>query len=273
MQKIFIPYSLKRKLDYLVENTSEEFTLFGKSEIVKGGVRLVDVRIPNQTSAGATTELAESDLIDFVEELVNDGENPKEWNFWVHSHNTMGAFWSKTDKDQMESFGAFGVDCFYSVVLSTQGAKGAYSVFKPLFAVNDDIEVETEQPTASDFEPETAKLWKRLIELTQEVEVLEAKLDEQAQIVSPETEQLFAELQIKNKTEPEYKGKFENNFKDDLGMFDTPYSTKYFKPDTLGENEFISGSSVWRWNEKEFCREYVREATRDELETWEMQYY
>lgn len=137
---IEIPSHLHDILTYLCSSFKDEWTLFGKSEMVEPGhFRLLDFRIPKQTNGPASTEIDQEVYADFYAKLWEDGENTGDWNIWIHSHNTMGCFWSATDYAQMENFGEEGAPYLLSIVVSTKGQKhgradllARLSVFKPV---------------------------------------------------------------------------------------------------------------------------------------------
>lgn len=138
--KIIISHKLKKIIDSLVGLNHREFTMFGKTRVEGQEVHLIDIRIPEQTSSTGATEVSPNELDLFLTELLSEGEDPEHWNMWIHSHNTMGAFWSATDKAQMQSFDV-GPSHFFHVVASTKGYKGAFSSYKPFKFENEDVPV------------------------------------------------------------------------------------------------------------------------------------
>lgn len=187
--KFVIPYKLNRILKILVEKNAREFTLFGKTRIVGEEVQLLDIRVPNQRSSVADTEVSSENLVEFMEKLLEDGENPKDWNMWIHSHNTMGAFWSGTDTAQMKSFNC-GPDFFFHMVMSTTGAKGAMTMYKPYDLENIDIPVYVRTLTAEEH-PE-------IFTLQEQIEALTKRRDELTAAIAPEVDTLLKEIEDKN---------------------------------------------------------------------------
>lgn len=142
--KILIPENLKVIIDTLVtEFPSDEWTMIGKTQYDKGNIRLLDLRAVKQNSTGGTTVMTADEEYEFIKELKKDHENPKNWNLWMHSHNTMGAFWSGTDTQNFKDWNK-GQDYMVHVVVSTRGYKGALTQYKPFEITNDDVEIEFE---------------------------------------------------------------------------------------------------------------------------------
>ena len=114
--KIHITNKTKGTIDKLIDEfPSKEFTLFGKTRVEGDEVHLIDIRVPNQTSTGGDTEVDEDEISQFLNELIDAGEDPRDWNMWIHSHHSMGAFWSGTDTTQMDSFDIGGPEFFFHV--------------------------------------------------------------------------------------------------------------------------------------------------------------
>lgn len=195
--KIIIPLHIMATLRPLVENCEREFTLFGKTEIVDGNARLIDFRIPEQTSCTGETEVEEDELVSFIDQLITDGEDTKDWNMWIHSHHTMGAFWSATDKEQMAAFSK-SADLWFHVVLSTTGMQGACTMHKPFGLTDYEVEIEIEDGFKGET-GETKKLqevFKKVVKTQKEINKLEDKLDK--------AKEKLAELKIEQKEPSEY---------------------------------------------------------------------
>lgn len=100
---LYIPPRLWEVLTYLARERKLEWQCFGKVERISPTEhKLVDIKFPKQTNTGAGTETSEKDMTDFMTNLLNTGEDLADYRLWIHSHNTMAAFWSSTDYDQME---------------------------------------------------------------------------------------------------------------------------------------------------------------------------
>lgn len=222
MKYIFTP-EIKQTLDTLVKHYPKEFTLFGKTRIEGEKIHLIDLRVPEQTSSTGDTELSEDELEKFLLGLLDDGENPKDWNMWIHSHHSLGAFWSQTDRDQMNSFNTGGPAHFFHLVLSTTGFQGAYSLYKPFSLFLDDIKQEVEgdevkSPALLGLEEERDKLAEEVSEIEDKILTI---MDED----NPRTETLKKELDVKNKiyVHPSsdrggYQGLYAQEFRDVPGF-------------------------------------------------------
>lgn len=193
--KLHIPDKIKKALGTLVLSTTREWTAFGKTELFEGGVRIVDLKIPHQESGGSSTELSNDDSEKWLEELLEADEDPSRWNCWIHSHNTMGAFWSKTDTDQMDDFNTGGPDYFFHLVVSTLGAKAAFTAFKPFVFTDEDVDIvyETADIEGMDdlldkYEKEVKRHENKLEKLEEEIE--ELKITPYAAFISPLEEAL-----------------------------------------------------------------------------------
>lgn len=184
--KFFIPHELGQIIIHLTKSIPEEYTLFGKTKIEGELVTLVDIRVPNQESTHGDTEVSPDNMEKFMMELLDSGENPKDWNMWIHSHNTMGAFWSGTDTSQMQSFNSGGPDFFFHMVVSTQGSRAACTMYKPFNMMMDEVAIEWEK-VPPEVDPRVdiiqAKINKLQLELTAITSVLPEKVTETLQEV------------------------------------------------------------------------------------------
>lgn len=226
--KIVIEKVLMDKIRALVLSTPEEFTLMGKTKLVDGNIELIDFRIPKQSSNASTTEVSASQIIDFVNELDDVGENPAEWNMWIHSHNTMGVFWSGQDLKQMEEFN-MGPAWFAHLVVNTTTQRGAVTQYKPFAIGNEDVPVEivdTIVPTDEELEQVAAwndeylALRDKHVEIYEQMQELEAKISGKDKYAA-ETAALLAELAEKN--EPivyKYKDWKKNKWSNTRQMWD-----------------------------------------------------
>lgn len=177
--KIVIPADLDQVLRYVTNEFKKEFTLYGKTELVGNEIRLIDIRVPKQESTSTTTD---ADQESFTNQLLDGGEDPSEWNMWIHSHHTMSAFWSKTDNDQMESFNTGAPPYFSHMVLSTKGRKAAYTMFKPFYIKADNIKIEIEE--SSNVAVEELKV--QLKEILDKIEDLESEKPPMAEVIKQE---------------------------------------------------------------------------------------
>jgi hypothetical protein len=178
--RLIISPKVDKALLKLVHSTGREWSAFAKTELVEDGVRLLDLRIPHQESSKGGTELSSDDMYNFFIELEEAGEDPSKWNCWVHSHNTMGAFWSTTDTRQMQSFNNGGPNYFFHLVVSTRDRKAAFTSFKPFVFENLDIPIEVEEDEAVQEKNEDLLLQLEALEkeFEEKKEELEFQLEE-----------------------------------------------------------------------------------------------
>ena len=122
--KIYVSRRIYDTLTLMTSKNSLEWTMFGKTERREdGNFQLVSFKVPKQINGGSSTEVEEEDMMDMVGELIEAGENPKDWNVWLHSHHTMGCFWSGTDLAQINGFEKLKVKFFLSIVCSSNWSR------------------------------------------------------------------------------------------------------------------------------------------------------
>ena len=228
--KLYIPYDVKETLFQLCEKRPLEWTIFGKTEFYEDGVRLVDFRVPKQSNSGAHSDVAESDLLNMVEGLANEGEDLSRWNVWIHSHNKLGAFFSGTDTSQMDDFAGLGVPIMFSIVVSVKNNKRELlawaSFYKPL-RVNVELTVTFERENIR----ETG------MEELLEIEAMEARLAElkagYREIAGGWFTELNTEVESKTEKPKPCKGGYYGNKKQLTSQYydDDDYGY-YYAPDT-----------------------------------------
>jgi proteasome lid subunit RPN8/RPN11 len=206
--KIVIPHQLDAILSYLVEAFDNEFTLFGKTRVdyETEEVHLVEIRVPEQESASSTTE---ADQGSFLEELIEAGENPEDWNMWIHSHNNFGAFFSGTDDDTMQSFNRGNTTHFWHMVISEKGRKAAYTMYKPFNMKMSDVKIEISGNEG--LSKEMDKLIKKQDKLMIQLEKIEKEVKEQQELeknlVPDEALTYEQQLETKNKVSKPFSSK------------------------------------------------------------------
>jgi len=120
-----------------------EWTLYARTERVDNRFYITDFIVPYQINTGANTEVPNSILLDgqteptdaIFEWRTRDKDmkqpstwrDPKEWNLLIHSHHTMGAFWSGTDEKEMQDMAEERNTPYLSLVVSTKD-KGEYKL-------------------------------------------------------------------------------------------------------------------------------------------------
>lgn len=102
--KLLIPAEVEAKLNSYVMAVDTEIAGMGKTQITEeGDIMLIDIAIYDQTVTGGTADLSSLALAKFQTELIQNGESPKSWNLWWHSHASMQAFFSGTDTGTIDS--------------------------------------------------------------------------------------------------------------------------------------------------------------------------
>jgi len=189
--KIIIPADIDKILTYLVDTFKDkEFTLYGKTRIVGEEVHLEKLFVPNQESTSSTTDADPDQLIDELDE-AGEGAELEHWNMWIHSHHTMGAFWSGTDDEQMRAFDKGGKHFFHMVMSS--GAKkrlACFTQYKPFHVRLNDVSIEVSEENEN---PELTELSRQLDELLE-------KINELSDSIPEEAVKIEKELDEKNKT-------------------------------------------------------------------------
>lgn len=100
---LYIPLDIMQKLKTYVHAVSGEIGGLGKVSVEGQNFRVEEIYLLEQTVSGSETDLNEASIAKLVDELIDQDKSPV-LNFWWHSHGNMGAFWSKTDTDTMESW-------------------------------------------------------------------------------------------------------------------------------------------------------------------------
>ena len=220
--KIIVPKPVMMAMNALVAANEREFTLIGRTERVEdGGVRLLEFKIPKQESTTASTEVSGDDMQELMLSLPQEQVDNGEWNMWIHSHNTMQAFWSGTDDEQMDGFN-IGPAPAYSLVLSTQGRKGAIGLCLDGIKLYDkDIPVEIEELVLNEEEEKARDiLIEKRSKLKEQMRQLTLKIEGVCDI-----DILNAELVEKNAT-PTYKHFGKKDWSDYGDEDYTPYWKK-----------------------------------------------
>ena len=118
------------KMRYYTRFADGEISGIGKTTVDKDGDILVeDIMIFKQVCSGASTELDEGDQAKFLFDLKKNGESPKNWNVWWHSHDNMAVMWSSTDDGTIEDHGSIHT---YLISIVTN-KKGEYKARLDIF--------------------------------------------------------------------------------------------------------------------------------------------
>lgn len=162
---LLIPPHIHDILTYVCASFKDEWTMCGKVERTEDGLyRLVDLKIPKQSNSGASTEVEQGDWADMLSEEFDDLDK---WIVWIHSHNTMGCFWSNTDYAQMGRFGDEGMPFLISLVVSTKGAQNGRCDTLARLSVFNPVQMGINIPTVTLFENREEvdlEKWKKEVE-------------------------------------------------------------------------------------------------------------
>lgn len=164
---LIIPLEIKNILDYLVQKPLE-WTAFAEVEEIKtddGMYFLVrDLYFPKQENSGSATEIEPKDYAEFGASLAKRKVNTSMVKLWIHSHNSMSAFWSGTDTNQMSDFKS-GNYMLSLVVAQSGNWKACFSLFNPLridfdmpIIINDNV---TDQATLDKYKAELEAVEKK----------------------------------------------------------------------------------------------------------------
>jgi len=141
--KIIITEAAALKLESYVRNCDIEISGMGKTRIENNIIYIDDVCIFKQKCTPSNTVLDMADMMGFLTELIQKGENPKDFKLWWHSHVNMGVFWSSTDVNTMENSLEFPL--LVSIVTNKRGEfKARIDLNEPIKISKDDIPVEIE---------------------------------------------------------------------------------------------------------------------------------
>ena len=102
VEYIEISEKLYHKIYGLTVLAEGEISGFGKTEKRDNTIVVTDLKIFPQVCTSAHTTLSGEALTEMYVKLVQEGENPKNWNFWWHSHVDMDTYFSNIDVDTLE---------------------------------------------------------------------------------------------------------------------------------------------------------------------------
>src|SRR5687768_7029391 len=95
--------SVLAKLQIYVEECSGEISGFGLMHMADSSLVIDEVFIAGQRCSATSTEIAEEDLAEFLDELLTRGADPGQLHLYWHSHADMQVFWSSTDIHTIET--------------------------------------------------------------------------------------------------------------------------------------------------------------------------
>jgi hypothetical protein len=104
---LWLPPDILSEIMFYVTSLDSEVGGLGLLEIDKNNnICVEEIYLLEQTVHGAKCELSSTGISNFYEELIAEGrgDDISKINFWWHSHNDMGAFFSTTDDTTMKEW-------------------------------------------------------------------------------------------------------------------------------------------------------------------------
>jgi hypothetical protein len=143
--KIVITKQVQDKIKFMLDKyNSKEWTAYGSCYIQDNFLYVDEVKLPrNQKNTGATTDVDKGDVADLFEDFEL---REKDMRVWLHSHASMGVFFSKTDDEMIAELSQHGWIC--AVVVNNKFEfKGGFGFQHEMFGNHyTDAEVLLEQP-------------------------------------------------------------------------------------------------------------------------------
>ena len=135
---------------YCTEQTKYEWTAFAHVDVDGENFVISDVRIPKQENTSASSDIEPEDLNNLDMEFTMDG---KDMRCWIHHHNTMSAFWSTTDMENMKTLTVSG-SWFVSIVTNNKLEMRAafYSNQDPMPVFVDQLPIEVKRGDCEQYQ-------------------------------------------------------------------------------------------------------------------------
>lgn len=147
---LVIPEEINKKIMHWVKKVShKEFSALGKISLDKetNTFKVEDVVLVKQKNSGTSTEMDPA-AIGKAMFLLKD--KPGDLRWWLHSHHSMGVFWSGTDTATIKQLALGG--WFVSTVVDNENKfKTAFSQSSPVKLIVDDIPTKIEQVVDTDL--------------------------------------------------------------------------------------------------------------------------
>ena len=150
MNTLYFKLECLTKLFGYVNAVEGEVSGMGLVEKIKDMFVVTEIFLLKQECSFSTTEIDSEDLGKLMLELTRQG---KEGNLklWWHSHGSMNAFWSSTDKHTARNLS--GSNWMFTAVVNKEGKiKISLDVSIPFHHVADDIQV-------SIYDPDTSRIF------------------------------------------------------------------------------------------------------------------
>jgi len=101
---ILFPIHLYQKLRAYVEGVDGEISGLGKIAVDGTTIRVLDIRIFQQTVSAAETILDRRQLATFYDTIIQEEGDLSAWKLWWHSHADMQTFFSGIDEQTIADF-------------------------------------------------------------------------------------------------------------------------------------------------------------------------
>jgi hypothetical protein len=127
---VVFPLHLWQKMQAYIQACPVEINGFGTVEVREGVVHITDIFILDQVATGASVEVDETALQQYIGNLIRNGGDPGAIKFQWHSHVNMKAYFSGTDTDNIDRWTG---DWLISYVGNKRGEYAIrYDQFRPV---------------------------------------------------------------------------------------------------------------------------------------------
>ena len=187
--KLYISYNLNEVIKELHNQWKhKEWSWLLKVKKIKWAYIAYDIFFPKQSNSTAYTTFTwdiNEELIPYLQ-AKNELHAYSDYAVWIHSHHSMNAFWSWTDRDTRKDFASWGCNEFMSVVTSykkgTHELDGIFynctlDIFKPI-DFEYDCEVILWIPDVSQIRTEETEQYKKYKQFLREFKNHKATLIE-----------------------------------------------------------------------------------------------
>jgi proteasome lid subunit RPN8/RPN11 len=153
--RVFITLQAKQRLDLYIQLCPDEISGLGRVERLGEDFLITEVFLFKQRVSGASTELSEKDIAEWLTDLVRQGKDPSKIKLWWHSHASMGTYWSSTDE---KTISRFATDWMISLVGNKRGEYCVrLDIYKPIRLTLDGLPLEVYWPEDKELKAEVEK--------------------------------------------------------------------------------------------------------------------
>lgn len=144
--EIVVTHKAYTKICAYTDLCNNEISALGCVKIEDNKIVIEDIYLFEQYVTGASTDISQKDVANFLCEYIRNGKDPSKLKFWWHSHATMGVFWSGTD---INTINRFSSDWMISMVSNKHGdIKLRIDMFSPFRIYLDDVPFTVEYDTS-----------------------------------------------------------------------------------------------------------------------------